>query len=78
MAAVHARASQEAKDAGVTISYWGVEPNGTLLEIAKANINTTIGELFLEHRLKVSGLLPVQAPAEVPMPAAGGVAGPSK
>ena len=78
VAAVHARASQEAKDAGVTISYWGVEPNGTLLEIAKANINTTIGELFLEHRLKVSGLLPVQAPAEVPMPAAGGIAGPSK
>ena len=78
VAAVHARASQEAKDAGVAIAYWGVEPKGTLLEIAKANINTTIGELFLEHRLHVSGLQPVQAPAEVPMLATGGVAGPSK
>ena len=78
VAAVHARVSQEAKDVGVTVSYWGIEPKNILLDIAKANINTTIGELFLEHRLHVSGLQPVQAPAEVPMLATGGVAGPSK
>ena len=48
VAAVHARVSQEANDAGVTISYWGCEVKKTLLEIAKANINTTIwGKCFL-------------------------------
>ena len=50
----------------------------TLLEIAKANINTTIGEMFLDQRLTVGRLMPVQAPADVAMPAAGGIAGPSK
>ena len=30
-------------------------------EIARANINTTIGELFLANQLTVSGLQPLQA-----------------
>ena len=53
----------------------GVGSRGTQKSIAKANINTTIGELFLANILTVGKFSPLQAPA---MPAAGGVVGPSK
>ena len=78
VAAMHARASQVATEAGVRVCYWGFESRKMFAQFATANINTTIGELFLEHRLQVSGLQPVQAPAKVPVLATGGVAGPSK
>ena len=46
MAAAYARASQEAKDAGVRVCYWGAENRSIFFEVARANINTTIGELL--------------------------------
>ena len=64
VAAMHARASQEATEAGVRVCYWGFESRKMFAQIAKANINTTIGELFLANHLTVPGLRPIQAPAQ--------------
>ena len=68
VAAMHARASPEAKDAGVRVCYFGYESRKMFAQIAKANINTTIGELFLAGRLAIGGLNPIPAPT----PASGG------
>ena len=68
VAAMHARASPEAKDLGVRVCYFGYESRKMFAQIAKANINTTIGELFLANQLAISGLTPIQAPT----PASGG------
>ena len=75
VAAMHARASPEAKDAGVRVCYFGYESRKMFAQIAQANINTTIGELFLSNQLAISGLTPIQAPT----PASGGSSiGPSR
>ena len=68
VAAMHARASPEAKDASVRVCYFGYESRKMFAQIAKANINTTIGELFLSNQLAISGLTPIQSPT----PASGG------
>ena len=65
VAAMHARASQEATEAGVRVCYfWGFESRKMFAQIAKANINTTIGELLLANRLTAPGLQPIQAPVQ--------------
>ena len=64
VAAMHARARQEATEAGVRVCYWGFESRTMFAQIANANINTTIGELFLANRLTAPGLQPIQAPVQ--------------
>ena len=70
VAAMHVRCSQEAKDANVRLCYWGYEDKRVFAEIARANINTAFGKLYLEGRLVISGLTPVPDPG--PPPAASG------
>lgn len=65
VAATHVRASQEARDHGVCVCYWGNENRKKFYEIARANINTTMGELFLANRLTVTDLQPIQPPGEL-------------
>ena len=43
---------------------FGFESRKMFAQIAQANINTTIGELFLASRLTISGIQPIQAPSQ--------------
>ena len=70
VAALHVRCAQEAKDANVRLCYWGYEDKRVFADIARANINTAFGSLYLEGRLVISGLTPVADPG--PPPAASG------
>ena len=70
VAALHVRCAQEAKDANVRLCYWGYEDKRVFADIARANINTAFGRLYLEGRLVISGLTPVPDPG--PPPAASG------
>ena len=49
---------------------WGYEDKRVFADIARANINTAFGSLYLEGRLVISGLTPVPDPG--PPPAASG------
>ena len=70
VACLHARCAPEAKDANVRLCYWGYEDKRVFADIARANINTAFGGLYLEGRLVISGLTPVPDPG--PPPAASG------
>ena len=66
VAAMHARCSHEARDANARLCNWGYEDKRVFAEIARANINTAFGKLYLEGRLVISGLTPVQDPGLPP------------
>ena len=72
VAALHVRCAQEAKDANVRLCYWGYEDKRVFADIARANINTAFGRLYLEGRLVISGLTPVPDPGPPPSSAASG------
>ena len=75
VAALHVRCSQEAKDANVRLCYWGYEDKRVFADIARANINTAFGKLYLEGRLVIPSLTPVPDPGP---PAAAASGAPTK
>ena len=65
-AALDAKTSAEAVDAGVQVCYWGIEDRRLFAEVARANICTKLGQAFLENKLVIEGLTPVHALASSP------------
>ena len=58
------KVSVAAKDCGVRVFYWGCDEWRTFAEVARANIRTDIGEVFLARELVLPGLEPVMAPRQ--------------
>ena len=64
VAALRVKVSVAAKDCGVRVFYWGCDERRTFAEVARANIRTNIGEVFLARELVLPGLEPVMAPRQ--------------
>jgi hypothetical protein len=61
-AAVLTKVSPETIARGVRVCYWGFEERRTFAEVGRANVRTTVGEVFISGALQVPGHQVITAP----------------
>ena len=62
LAALGARLSDEARESGVRLCYWGLEYRKGLLEVATARAKTALGQAYVAGKLQVPGMTPLPLP----------------
>ena len=62
LAALGARLSNEARESGVRVCYWGSEFRRVQREVASARFKTEIGKAYLAGKLEIPGMSPVPMP----------------
>ena len=62
LAALGARLSDEARESGVRICYWGFEFRKNLLELASARTKAGLRRAYVDGKLKVPGMSPLPVP----------------
>ena len=62
LAALGARLSDEARENGVRLCYWGFEFRKSLLELAAARAKTALGQAYVDGKLQAPGMTPSPVP----------------
>ena len=62
MAALGARLSDEARESGVRVCYWGFEFRKNLLELASARTKAGLGRAYVDGKLHAPGMSPLPVP----------------